>query len=61
MGDVGQANPPAYGDYEAQRHWMEVTTSLPVQQWCASESALHPLPLSEDLHEQRPAVVRVTG
>jgi alpha-1,3-glucosyltransferase len=22
-----------YGDYEAQRHWMEVTTQLPVSQW----------------------------
>ena len=22
-----------YGDYEAQRHWMEVTTHLPVSQW----------------------------
>ncbi|EQL00201.1 glycosyltransferase family 57 protein [Ophiocordyceps sinensis CO18] len=22
-----------YGDYEAQRHWMEVTTNLPVSQW----------------------------
>ena len=22
-----------FGDYEAQRHWMEVTTQLPVSQW----------------------------
>ncbi|KAG0421566.1 hypothetical protein HPB47_002528 [Ixodes persulcatus] len=22
-----------YGDYEAQRHWMEVTTNLPVREW----------------------------
>lgn len=22
-----------YGDYEAQRHWMEITTQLPVSQW----------------------------
>lgn len=22
-----------YGDYEAQRHWMELTTNLPVSQW----------------------------
>ncbi|KER30817.1 hypothetical protein T265_02856 [Opisthorchis viverrini] len=28
----GQAKPPMYGDYEAQRHWMEVTTNLPVLQ-----------------------------
>ncbi|KER30816.1 hypothetical protein T265_02855 [Opisthorchis viverrini] len=29
----GQAKPPMYGDYEAQRHWMEVTTNLPVREW----------------------------
>lgn len=22
-----------YGDYEAQRHWMEITTNLPISQW----------------------------
>ncbi|KAI9809354.1 MAG: hypothetical protein M1825_002646 [Sarcosagium campestre] len=25
--------PPMHGDFEAQRHWMEVTTSLPISQW----------------------------
>lgn len=25
--------PPMYGDYEAQRHWMELTLHLPVRQW----------------------------
>ncbi|KYR01097.1 glycosyltransferase [Tieghemostelium lacteum] len=29
----GQSKPPMYGDYEAQRHWMEITTKLPVHQW----------------------------
>ncbi|KAI4454391.1 dolichyl glycosyltransferase [Holotrichia oblita] len=29
----GQATPPMYGDYEAQRHWMEITVNLPVKQW----------------------------
>ena len=24
----GQGKPPLYGDYEAQRHWQEVTTNL---------------------------------
>lgn len=24
---------PHYGDYEAQRHWMEVTIHLPVSEW----------------------------
>jgi len=22
-----------FGDYEAQRHWMEITYNLPVEQW----------------------------
>lgn len=25
--------PPMHGDYEAQRHWMEITNHLPVSQW----------------------------
>ncbi|XP_022109410.1 dolichyl pyrophosphate Man9GlcNAc2 alpha-1,3-glucosyltransferase-like isoform X2 [Acanthaster planci] len=25
--------PPMFGDYEAQRHWMEITTNLPIKQW----------------------------
>ncbi|XP_060533627.1 dolichyl pyrophosphate Man9GlcNAc2 alpha-1,3-glucosyltransferase [Cylas formicarius] len=29
----GQGTPPMYGDYEAQRHWMEITTNLPVKDW----------------------------
>ncbi|KAI0365736.1 hypothetical protein BV20DRAFT_972820 [Pilatotrama ljubarskyi] len=29
----GQRTPPMYGDYEAQRHWMELTIHLPVRQW----------------------------
>ncbi|EDV22280.1 uncharacterized protein TRIADDRAFT_29111 [Trichoplax adhaerens] len=29
----GKGKPPMYGDYEAQRHWMELTTNLPVKQW----------------------------
>lgn len=32
---AGQGQPPKYGDYEAQRHWMEVTLHLPVDQWYA--------------------------
>nr|CAD7440102.1 unnamed protein product [Timema bartmani] len=32
---VSQPNnkPPLYGDYEAQRHWMEVTYNLPLSDW----------------------------
>lgn len=29
----GAATPPMFGDFEAQRHWMEVTLHLPVSQW----------------------------
>ncbi|KAM9848547.1 dolichyl pyrophosphate Man9GlcNAc2 alpha-1,3-glucosyltransferase [Aulostomus maculatus] len=29
----GAGKPPMFGDYEAQRHWQEVTHSLPVQEW----------------------------
>lgn len=31
---AGAGTPPKFGDYEAQRHWMELTTHLPVKQWC---------------------------
>jgi len=24
---------PHYGDYEAQRHWMEITVHLPASEW----------------------------
>ena len=29
----GQGKPPLFGDYEAQRHWQEVTNNLPVEEW----------------------------
>ncbi|RZF48759.1 hypothetical protein LSTR_LSTR014423 [Laodelphax striatellus] len=29
----GQDSPPMYGDYEAQRHWMEITVNLPTKEW----------------------------
>nr|KYP55920.1 putative dolichyl pyrophosphate Man9GlcNAc2 alpha-1,3-glucosyltransferase [Cajanus cajan] len=29
----GAGNPPKFGDYEAQRHWMEITINLPVREW----------------------------
>lgn len=29
----GARKPPMYGDYEAQRHWQEITYNLPVKQW----------------------------
>ena len=27
----GQDSPPLYGDYEAQRHWQEITVNIPVK------------------------------
>ena len=30
---LGFQNPPMHGDYEAQRHWMEIATQLPISQW----------------------------
>ncbi|KAF2146442.1 glycosyltransferase family 57 protein [Aplosporella prunicola CBS 121167] len=32
-GYSGFQKPPMHGDFEAQRHWMEVTTNLPISQW----------------------------
>ena len=32
-GYSGEGNPPMHGDFEAQRHWMEVTTNLPPTRW----------------------------
>ncbi|EFQ35249.1 ALG8 glycosyltransferase family ALG6 [Colletotrichum graminicola] len=32
-GYSGFQRPPMFGDYEAQRHWMEITTQIPVSQW----------------------------
>ena len=29
----GQGTPPMYGDYEAQRHWQEITVNLPISEW----------------------------
>ncbi|KAL5002420.1 ALG6, ALG8 glycosyltransferase family-domain-containing protein [Aspergillus recurvatus] len=32
-GYSGFNTPPMYGDFEAQRHWMEITTNLPLSRW----------------------------
>ena len=29
----GKGSPPLYGDFEAQRHWMEITQHLPLSKW----------------------------
>ncbi|VDM23251.1 unnamed protein product [Hydatigera taeniaeformis] len=35
----GMASPPMFGDYEAQRHWMEVTVNLPTSEWYVNTSS----------------------
>jgi alpha-1,3-glucosyltransferase len=35
----GYANPPKFGDYEAQRHWMEITYNLPSSKWYTNSTA----------------------
>jgi hypothetical protein len=32
-GYSGEGKPPMYGDFEAQRHWMELTVNLPPSHW----------------------------
>lgn len=29
----GHKQPPMFGDFEAQRHWQEITLNLPIRQW----------------------------
>lgn len=29
----GFQSPPMHGDFEAQRHWMEITAHLPISAW----------------------------
>ena len=29
----GENDPPRFGDYEAQRHWMEITIHTPLREW----------------------------
>ncbi len=30
---AGAGSPPRFGDYEAQRHWMELTLHTPISEW----------------------------
>ncbi|KAF9151195.1 Glucosyltransferase-like protein [Linnemannia schmuckeri] len=34
----GQGVPPRFGDYEAQRHWMELTIHRPIREWYSDHS-----------------------
>ncbi|OWB75351.1 hypothetical protein B5S31_g5236 [[Candida] boidinii] len=29
----GENTPPMFGDFEAQRHWLEITVNLPISEW----------------------------
>ncbi|CAF2094982.1 unnamed protein product [Rotaria magnacalcarata] len=35
----GYNKPPMFGDFEAQRHWMEVTVNLPINEWYQNSSS----------------------
>jgi len=30
---LGYNTPPMFGDFEAQRHWLEITINLPTRKW----------------------------
>ncbi|XP_068676423.1 dolichyl pyrophosphate Man9GlcNAc2 alpha-1,3-glucosyltransferase-like isoform X2 [Montipora foliosa] len=34
----GKGKAPMFGDYEAQRHWMEITYNLPIDEWYTNTS-----------------------
>ena len=38
----GENEPPRYGDYEAQRHWKELTFNLPMNEWYSHSSRNDP-------------------
>jgi len=38
----GMHTPPLHGDYEAQRHWMEVTLHVPLRDWYVLPPSLPP-------------------
>ena len=35
----GEGVPPMFGDYEAQRHWMEITIHTPLREWYVDTKA----------------------
>lgn len=38
-GYSGHGKAPMFGDFEAQRHWMEITTALPMEDWYKNTSS----------------------
>jgi alpha-1,3-glucosyltransferase len=39
----GEGKPPSFGDFEAQRHWKELTFNLPVKEWYTFDRSYWPL------------------
>ena len=39
----GENTPPIYGDFEAQRHWKEITIHLPIKEWYTYKRDYWPL------------------
>lgn len=37
----GMGFPPQFGDFEAQRHWKEITINLPLREWYVDSRLLH--------------------
>ncbi|KAH7514846.1 hypothetical protein FEM48_Zijuj11G0133700 [Ziziphus jujuba var. spinosa] len=35
----GAGNSPKFGDFEAQRHWMEITINLPIKEWYSNTTS----------------------
>ncbi len=36
---AGRRRPPQHGDFEAQRHWMEITSNLQPDEWYFNSTA----------------------
>ena len=41
-GYSGEKDPPKFGDFEAQRHWMEITTNLNISNWYTNDKLTNP-------------------
>ena len=41
-GYSGENDPPKFGDFEAQRHWMEITTNLNISNWYTNDKLTNP-------------------
>jgi len=72
----GMGRPPMFGDFEAQRHWLEITVNLPVSRWYVHgpdndlqywgldyppATALHSLALGLVARQVHPAMVELNA